>query len=76
MKPDVKREATRWVASLTSPSEGYIVFVSTSHFIALRHRTNGNWIRVYIRDSKAEMWKNGVCIKTYPAPSYEEPDMF
>lgn len=76
MKPDVKREAARWVTSLTSPDENYIIFVSTNHFVALRHRSNGNWIRIYIRDSKAELWKNGVCIKTYPAPSSDEPPLF
>lgn len=64
------------MSSLTSPNEGYVIFVSTSHFVALRHRTNGNWIRIYIRDSKAEMWKNGVCIKTYPTPSIDEPTLF
>ena len=73
---DVKREAARWVSSLTSPSEGYIIIVAMDSFVSLRHRSNGNWIRIYIRDSKAELWKNGVCIKTYPNPYDDEPALF
>lgn len=72
----IRREAARWVSSLTSPNEGYIIFVSTDRFFSLRHRSNGNWIRIYIRDSKAELWKNGVCIKTYPNPYDDEPTLF
>lgn len=73
---EIKREAARWVSSLTSPDEGYIIFVSTERFFSLRHRSNGNWIRIYIRDSKAELYKNGVCIKTYPNSYDDQPTLF
>lgn len=73
---EIRREAARWVSSLTSPDEGYIIFVSTERFFCLRHRSNGNWIHIYIRDSKAELYKNGVCIKTYPNPYDDQPTLF
>lgn len=76
MMPDVKREAQRWVQSLTSPEEGYRVIVSFDCFVSLVHRSNGNRIRIYVREDYAELLKNGVIVKTYHSQPFDEPSLF
>lgn len=76
MKPDVRREAQRWVQSLTSPEEGYRVIVSYDCFVSLVHTSNGNRIRIYVREDYAELLKNGVVVKTYHSQPFYEPTLF
>lgn len=73
---DVRREAARWVSSLTSPEEGYIIIVAVDTFVSLRHKANGHYIRIYIRNDSAELWKDGRCIKVYHSRQYDEPPLF
>lgn len=63
-KSNLKKLASDLVRSLASPSEGYRVLVSFETFICMRHRSNGNRIRIYLNRDNVEVYKNGRLIKT------------
>lgn len=68
LNPYIRRRATEIVASFLT--EGYYVLCDFETFVSLRHRKNGNKIRIYLRENYLECWKNGkIIITENAAPS-------
>lgn len=68
LNPYIRRRATEIVASFLT--EGYYVLCDFDTFVSLRHRRNGNKIRIYLRENELEVLKNGKrIIQENAAPS-------
>lgn len=74
LNPYIKRRATEIVASFLT--EGYYVLCDFETFVSLRHRKNGNKIRIYLRENYLLAYKNGnLIIKEDAEPSLFKSEM-